>query len=205
MNRPTPSDAFITRLLTESKSDQHPVLLGRRGYFENEGRTGQNDIGIYDDAIFLVVPGEETKAFNANTDPSSLGKKGRATLFAPQVVKFRLGTHNVSKPKDQQYRALIQAAPVIVHRFDTAEFAKGSTHPVYGTCLGGELWTNNAQVPSFGINNHRGGEFTTSSEGCQTIYKPQWPEYIAAVEAAMTRFKLDTIDYYLSAWTPAAT
>lgn len=170
------------------------ILLGVRGYEEAMGDAGKNDRGIYDDAIALLSPSAFV-VFNANTDPSEFGK-GKASLVENQLVTFRIGTHNQSKPKDKQYEALVQASKVIVFRDGTEDVAKG-TRSAWGECLGDGRWTNYAGVPSFGLNCHRGGEWTTGSEGCQTVYKPQWPSFIELVKMEMKRCAQRDVGYVL--------
>jgi lysozyme len=127
----------------------YPFLVGRRGYFgDTLGAVGQNDVGLYDDAIWLVER-ESMTAFNANCDPTRLAP-GIARLL-PGRWKYRPGTHGLSRPKAQQYEALVQAGHVTVSRG------------------GGVLDTG-----FFGINIHCGGEHGTSSLGCQTIPPDQW-------------------------------
>ena len=109
------------------------ALLGVRGYYRDTmGEPGVNDLGIYDDAIFVVSP-DTHKAWPANTDPSRLSP-GMASLL-PGVWKYQLGLHGLSKPLHLRYMALVQAAPVTVAR-----------HLQRTTDTG---W--------FGINIHRGG------------------------------------------------
>jgi lysozyme len=152
-----------------------PFLVGRRGYYANTmGAPGQNDRGIFDDAIFLVTE-YGVQAFNGNTDPS-ITRPGMAVL-APGRYWYQLGIHNRSKdPKlHPHYEALIQASPVTVDRDGQDE-----------------------ETGWFGINIHRAG-VGTSSEGCQTIYRPQWDEFIAAVKAAMAAAGVAKILYVLTA------
>jgi hypothetical protein len=65
-------------------------IVGIRGYYLNSlGAEGENDRGIYDDAIFILAIGE-FHAFQANTDPAKF-RNGIATLI-PGVydcVKWR--------------------------------------------------------------------------------------------------------------------
>lgn len=162
-----------------------PVIVGRRGYYADAmGVVGKNDRGIFDDAIFIVAPGV-FEAFNANTDPASF-RVGIATLI-PGVWHYKLGIHGLSKPKEQQYRALVQAAPV------TKEM-DGATPDAPRTRATG----------LFGINIHRAGNFETLSEGCQTIYRPQWVTFLALVHDVMREAGAETIPYILTARADAA-
>lgn len=158
--------------LIEAHGVRGPALLGQRGYYRDTmGEEGMNDRGIYDDAISLHTP-DFFKAWNANTDPSRF-RDAIATL-RPGVWDYKLGIHGLSKPKDRQYEALVQADVVRVIRD------------------GGKL-----DAGFFGINIHKGGYTTTSSEGCQTIYPDQWADMIGSVKREMTRLKLSTIPYVL--------
>lgn len=149
------------------------AIVARRGYYRDTmGRPGANDRGIYDDAIFLVTP-HAFAAFNANTDPS-IARPGIAVL-KPGVWHYKLGIHGLSKPAAQRYKALVQAAPVTVHR-DGAGDDTG--------------W--------FGINIHRGSRTTTSSLGCQTIVPDQWPAFIALVEQGLKRAGQTVVPYVLT-------
>ena len=152
-----------------------PALLGRRGYYRDAlGTPGKNDRGIYDDAIMLVTPNVYA-TFNANTDPS-VTRPGIAVLDLG-VWDYKLGIHNISKdPRvHPHYPALIQAGPVRVVRD------------------GGHVDTG-----WFGINIHRGGLHTTSSEGCQTIHPSQWQEFIDTVTREMHALHLTIIPYVLT-------
>jgi lysozyme len=135
-----------------------------RGYFKDEmGKKGVNDRGIYDDAIFIIEP-NLMYSFNANTDPSRHGMnhkigKGLASLKAG-TYEYKVGIHGVSKEKSKQYEALIQEEKVTVQR-DV---------------------TNTEHTGFFGINIHKGGFNSTSSEGCQTIHPSQWDEFMSLVK-----------------------
>jgi len=151
-----------------------PFLVGRRGYARDSmGVPGKNDRGIFDDAIALVV-GPTLWTFNANTDPS-LARPGIAELVTG-VYRYALGIHGLSKPVERQYPALVQAAPVTVQR-DGGGRSSGY----------------------FGINIHRGGVNETTSEGCQTIWRPQWADFFARVKTAMQEANVTTIPYVLTA------
>jgi len=141
-----------------------PCIVGMRGYFKDEmGRKAVNDRGIYDDAIFIIEP-NLMYSFNANTDPSRHGMnnkigKGLASLKAG-TYEYKIGIHGVSKEKSKQYEALIQEEKVTVQR-DV---------------------TNTEHTGFFGINIHKGGFNSTSSEGCQTIHPSQWDEFMSLVK-----------------------
>lgn len=50
----------------------------------------------------------------------------------------------------------------------------------------------------FGINIHKGGLFTVSSLGCQTIYPSQWDDFYKKVSSCMSSWKMKTIEYHLA-------
>lgn len=153
-----------------------PALLGIRGYYRDTmGLRGENDVGLYDDLIAIVTG--EYAAYNANTDPSRL--HWNVAVLTPGRWDYKLGIHGITKPPDRRYRALVQAGPVTVRRHDGDE--------------GGDVYESGW----FGINIHRGGYNTTSSEGCQTIHPDQWPEFLELVELEMGRLGLPTIPYVL--------
>ena len=172
-DKPEAQRDFIESLLHEAGVTDKVALVGRRGYYRDSmGVKGKNDRGIYDDAIFVVSP-NLFAAYNANTDPSR-GRPGMAVL-KPGVWRYKIGVHGLSKPKAQQYKALVQAAEVVVVR-DGRGDDRGY----------------------FGINIHRGGNTTTGSEGCQTIVPDQWASFIATVEAEMKEFGQTSLPYLLS-------
>ena len=172
MSRPKLTREELQDWLKHEALDGYSVILvGKPGYYLSMGKAGQNDRGIYDDAIFLISP-TAFVTFNANTDPSIF--RPRIATLRPGKWLYKIGIHGLSKPKEQQYKALVQAAPVTVGR-DGQGLDTG--------------W--------FGINIHRGGRNSTSSLGCQTIPPDQWPEFIAIVEAEMKRHGQKTIPYVL--------
>lgn len=148
-------------------------LVGVRGYYlDSMGEAGKNDRGIYDDAIAIVSP-EGIMTFNANCDPA-VYRKGIANLVKGEWL-YRIGIHNISKAKNRQYKALVQASSVTVHR-DGVGLDSGM----------------------FGINIHRGDKFSVSSEGCQTIYPTQYLCFINTVEMLMIKHKHKVITYLLT-------
>lgn len=146
------------------------VLIGIREFFKM-GAEG-NERGVYDDAIFVFAD-SGIFGFNANCDPQSF-RPGIASL-QNGLWTYRLGIHGLNRPKDQRYKALVQAAPVTVNR-------DGAVSPDMG-------W--------FGINIHRGSRNSVSSLGCQTIHPDQWQSFISTVEMLMKRHKLKTVHYIL--------
>ncbi|WP_439471319.1 hypothetical protein [Brevundimonas sp.] len=160
------------------------IIVGVRGYYRDTmGVVGENDRGLYDDALFLVGP-SEFEAFNGNTDPSKFrpgrgdgAGKGMASLKPGIWPAFQFGKHK------QQYEALVQTAGKVTVVRDGLDGAYERTG-------------------YFGINIHRGGNTTTSSEGCQTIPPDQWPRFIQratqigkAVFGA--RFRTEPVTYVL--------
>lgn len=172
-SRPQQKRAVTENLLRKAGLQDPPLaLVGIRGYYlDTMGAPGKNDRGIYDDAILLISK-EAYVAFNANTDPAAY-RKGVANL-KPGLWQYKLGIHGLSKPKDKQYEALVQAAPVTVTRDQQGD-----------------------DTGYFGINIHRGGYNSTSSLGCQTIFPDQWPAFIALVKSELKRTGLKTLPYLL--------
>ena len=159
------------------------TVVGVRGYYrDGMGAVGRNDRAMYDDALFLISP-EAFLAFNGNTDPSGYRKgrgagsgKGMASLNPGVWPAYRFDLHS------GKYLALCQrAAPVTVTRDGTPPYEDRGM---------------------FGINIHRGGVRTTSSEGCQTIPPDQWPAFIATAQDQAKRlygtdWKREPITYVL--------
>lgn len=172
--RPEMARAAAEALLKAGGVDlSKPALLGRRGYYRDSmGEVGVQERNLYDDAIVLVSP-TAFITFNANCDPSRF-RDGIANLKAGRWL-YKVGTHGLSKPKDRQYEALVQAAKVTVARDERGD-----------------------ETGYFGINIHRGGRTTTSSEGCQTIHPDQWEEFMATVKREMSAHGVRTVPYLLT-------
>lgn len=150
-----------------------PAILAQRGYYENTmGVPGKNDRGIFDDMIAVVTP-RTYRTFNGNTDPSAPDTGTRLATLQPGVWDFKPGTHHPGTPK--AYPCLVQAGPVVVLRDN-------------GVKESGEFY----------IHIHHAGLYTTTSEGCQTIYLPQWPEFFQLVKGEMVFYGLTEIPYVLT-------
>lgn len=164
------------QLLEPFKVDQYAVkLLGVRGYYKHSmGDPGKNDVGIYDDAIFIIAPNNLMLSYNANTDPSRIFP-GVAVLKLGGPYIYKIGRHGVSGP--HPYLALRQKGRVTVLR-------DGIEH------------TDTAEAP-FYIDIHRGGYNTTSSLGCQTIHPDQWPDFFANVGRMLPNYQQTEIPYCL--------
>jgi lysozyme len=172
-SRPQQAKSKTQALLTKARVDDAVALVGIRGYYRDSmGVPGENDRGIYDDAIFLVSPNAYA-TFNANTDPS-VKRQGIAVL-KPGVHRYRKGKHGLSKPGGG-YPALRPANPA-----EELPVTRDGT----GDSMG------------IAINIHKGGFRTTSSEGCQTIYPSQWESFISLVYSEMDRAGQKTIPYLL--------
>lgn len=168
--RPAIDRRAVDRILARAKVVDPVALVGLRGFEVRMGSPG-NDRGIYDDAIVLVSA-NGLVAFNANTDPSI--RRKHVAVLAPGKWAYKIGTHGLSRPPEQRYEALVQAAPVTVIRDQEG--------PDTG-------W--------FGINIHRGSYGGTSSLGCQTIWPDQWPSFIGLVKSELRRAGQKTLPYVL--------
>jgi lysozyme len=150
---------------------RYPVIVvGIRGYYLNTmGRPGVNDRGIYDDAIFIHSP-SVFAAFNGNTDPSRR-RPGRGRGRTKGMAVLDPGTwfvHRLDKHRGR-YLALCQRAGAVSVTRDGIQ----EDYPDRGK--------------GFGINIHRGGIASTSSEGCQTIPPSQWDTFIQLVASEVRR------------------
>lgn len=162
MNRPKLTKQELENMIASYRVPEAVRLVGIRGYYKDSmGVAGQNDIGIYDDALFLIGPSIFI-AFNGNTDPSK-SKPGIAKLV-PGVHYYKKGKHGLSKPGGG-YPAFRPDTPdesLPVTRDGQQGIKKG-----------------------IAINIHKGSYNSTSSEGCQTIYPDQWIQFQTEVYHAM--------------------
>jgi lysozyme len=176
-SRPNQSKDATEKLLRKAGVTAKVALVGVRGYYKNTlGKPNANDIGIYDDAIFLVSP-EVYASFNANVDPSVL-KSNIATLV-PGVHMYKKGKHGISRGPG--YPALRPST--LGEKLPVLRWNKKTQDYYYDT--------------GFAINIHKGALKSTSSEGCQTIYPSQYNAFINLVYSEMNRFSQKLIPYLL--------
>lgn len=164
-NKPQVKKSLIDRVLKDKGIDikKYPnLIIGIRGYFLNSmGEKGKNDRGIYDDAIIIYTPNVYA-TFNANVDPSVQFKTGRAVLKKGFYLAHKFDVHGGVK---SQYPAICQRlAKVTVIRDGQGE-----------------------DTGMFGINIHKGGNTTTSSEGCQTLPPTQWNAFYQLAKSEWMR------------------
>lgn len=180
MNKPKITEAKAMQFVPVEVLEKYKVfLIGFRGYYQDTmGKPGVNDRGIYDDCICVSAPKGVFMTFNGNTDPSRF-KLGIATLV-PGVHLYRKGKHGITTHADGGYWAFRPAT-------------KNEALPV--TRDGEE-----GIKEGIAINIHKGGQWTTGSAGCQTIYPDQWLEFQVAVYKLMDEYKQDKIPYVLVDW-----
>ncbi|MEP1208128.1 MAG: lysozyme [Rhizobiaceae bacterium] len=160
------------KLIPGGRRDDQVKLLAVRGYYTDTlGKVGQNDRGLYDDAIFVIEP-NGVHSFNGNTDPSVF-RKGIAKLKAPQAVRYIPGPHGF-KRKNGPYPAFRQNSSCVVTRDQ-----KGDDKGIF--------W----------INLHRGGVTQTSSAGCQTVPPHQWDEFRTLINNLLDQYNQNTFYYVL--------
>lgn len=115
-----------------------------------------NEVGVYDDKIYVLEPGGEVKAWKANTDPSSI-VDGRAQMETGQVVWYRAGVHKISLPvsSPRRYPAFRQVRKAWFRRHGVGR-----------------------EFDNIAANLHRGGASGgTSSLACQTIPIQTWESF----------------------------
>jgi lysozyme len=192
------------------------ALLGVRGFFGAMGTSPGNDLGIYDDAVFLVTP-ERCDGYVFNTDPSRYSPPNVA--LKPGVTRYKPGTHT-SPLTHESYAALVQSGlpgevAWVIARPDTIddyrEFAKApgvalgrrfDTIQEYRDALrsmGGRLNADGSiEWPmKEHINIHRGGDTDPGSRGCQTVHPSVWPGFIRAVYDELERRGQPYVPYLL--------
>lgn len=171
---PKASLARVQKAIQKAKLTDTVILVGVRGYYRDTmGKPGQNDRGIYDDALFIVSP-THFSAWNANTDPSAF-RPGIASLTLG-VHRYRKGNHGISRPGGgyPAFRPATKNEELPVTR-------DGAVNP----------------RPGIAINIHRGSRNSTSSEGCQTLPPSQWDSFYSALSGEMKRHNIKDFPYLL--------
>lgn len=183
LNRPKQSAAitrsafanFLDLVPADARNNAVAILAVRGYYLDTMGKEGENDRGVYDDAMFVIDP-SDVYSFNGNTDPGRFGR-GIAKLKSRQAVRYRPGLHGFSR-KDGPYPAFRQDSDCTVTRDETGDDTDDANH-------------------RFWINLHRGGVTTTSSLGCQTVPPHQWNEFKTLVDRLLKKHGQDTFYYLL--------
>lgn len=161
-------DGLLEKIHAAGHTLESLMVIGIRGYYRDTmGKPGANDRGIYDDAIFIATP-DLFASYNANTDPSAW-RKGSGTGAGKGMASLKPGLYRVHRCDlhKGKYEALCQRAGQVTVIRDG--------NPPY------------EDTGFFGINIHRGGFNTTSSEGCQTIHPSQYDSFIANVHDQVKR------------------
>ena len=168
-DKPKLTQEALRALITGIDRTKYPiVVVGVRDYYLSMSKPGTlEDRDIYNSAIFLDTP-TMTLNFNGNTNPTLYkagsgfdSNKGMAVLNTGTWYAHQFGIHH------NEYPALIQT--------------------------GGQVQVTRDGTPAyqdkgyFGINIHKGGWGITSSEGCQTIYPGEWPDFINNITAEAIR------------------
>lgn len=152
-------------------------VLAVRGYYANSLGGPGNDLGMYDDAFF-IVDAKSMSAWNGNTDPSRYGLRPEGGRHMARLKTgcwwFRPLTHR------RKYQAFGQgSSPVTVERIKSD---------------GSIAITESGQ---FGINLHRGGINGTSSEGCCTLPPDQWEDFRSELNRVLSLAGLNKFSFLL--------
>lgn len=149
------------------KLDKAYILVIRGYYWDSMGKPNQNDVNIYDDAIFVISP-DTFAAFNANADPSYRGRK--LAMLSPQTIDYYKGRHR------NKYPALRPYPEGIKLRCTRDGVASMCSHT--NIHKGGD------------VNTHSEGCITIPASKASGY---QWDAFIKLVYAQMTKYKQKTI------------
>lgn len=178
-SKPRASLGVVIAAATRAWDIEHVALplpdlfaLVVRGYYRDSmGVPRENDYGIFDDAIFLITP-FGFSAWNGNSDPSRIGWNPNAgkhmARLQPGVWTFRRLKHHASRPTG--YMAFGQGSDEVTVERIRADGTVAQT-----------------ETGCFGINLHRGGTNSTSSEGCLTVPQSQWAEFRNTLDRALEK------------------
>src|SRR5215217_9645972 len=155
-------------------------VLAVRGYrAASMGKTPDNEVGIFDDAFFLVTP-TGMLAENANTDPSKVGWNpgvGKPYFMLDEGLwYFYPGAHKGVRPAFRQA--------------DDAATARRLGIPRRGEFTGTRIYgfdnpKNYKETGHQQVNIHPGGEENTSSWACQTVPKSRAKNWLQAATDAL--------------------
>lgn len=149
------------------------MVLAIRGYYLNsQGQQGENDRGIYDDALVLIGP-SYFQTFNGNTDPRIV-KQGVAMLL-PGWHEFKQGWHGYGKASGHK------------------AFRTANVREVLPVLRDGQYGIKEGVT----VNIHRGGKYNTNSIACQTIVEDQWLEFQRNAYKLMDAEGQKTLPYLL--------
>jgi hypothetical protein len=171
-------------------------------------RSANSKYGEYDDVAGLFTPDSYTE-FKFNTLPTKW--EGDIAKLTPGVYRYKKGLHgihhiNTALPGDKAvYDWLIvnpgkDHAPVLVNgaprllpywAFRQAGPVTVLRHGAAAT----ETQADPARWPF--IDLHKGGHYTTSSEGCQTFIADEWAQARALGYGAMDKYGQEHILYCL--------
>lgn len=153
-------------------------VLAVRSYYDASIAPAGNNINAYDDAFFVVSP-EAFNSYNGNTDPTRYGWNPNADKY---MARVKIGCHKMVKRRHRnKYQAYGQGGNMI-----TVERIKKD-----GSIAITETGNN------FGIDIHPGGDNGTSSEGCLTLPKTQWPSFNKNVSYLLDFYKDTVFDLIL--------
>lgn len=178
-SRPQIKDAETDKLAARFFTSEIPkvLVIGIRGYFRDSvGKAGQNDLGVWDDAVLVYENGTLRKTFNGNTDPSKVNAD--LAMLDTGIYQFYKGIH---RSRISAFRAYPEGVRLKCKR----QNSKGVWY---------ESWCS-------AINFHDGGLNDTWSAGCQTVINQgvhrQFIEFRTLVYSLMDASKLKTFTYLL--------
>lgn len=163
---PSKPQASLERVLAAASKQwelTHPgqplpsfFVLADRSYFDRTIAPAGNNLNAYDDAFFIIKT-DHFSSWNGNTDPTRYGWNKNAGKY---MARLKPGCYKFGKVIHRgKYQAFGQLRPVTVERIK----ADGSIAVT--------------ETGDFGIHDHLGGDYGTSSEGCVTHPPDQWEDY----------------------------
>ena len=162
------NESAIRAIVDANGADSKKVcVVAVRGYYlDSMGKKGKNDRRIYDDAMFIVHP-NGIERFQANTDPNGY-RAGKGTGSRKGMATLKPGIHRFGKGSHKGVQAFRQCEKFTVTR---------DGNPPYD------------HLDYHAINLHSGGYTSTSSLGCQTIPKANWPRFKATLYPLLSEYK----------------